>query len=75
MEEVQVDVLKIGDKVLVGRRKISLDATVLDGRSSVDESMLTGESLPISKNVGDTVFGATVNQQGVLTIAIEKLCG
>ena len=73
-EEVQVDVLKIGDKVLVKPgEKIPLDATVLDGRSSVDESMLTGESLPISKNVGDTVFGATVNQQGVLTIAIEKL--
>lgn len=70
-EDVPVEQLKKGDIVLVKPgEKIPLDGTVKEGESSVDESMLTGESLPIGKVVGDSVFGATMNQQGALTVVI-----
>ncbi len=48
--------------------KVPTDGEIVDGASSLDESMLTGESVPVDKTVGDTVFGATLNQQGLLTI-------
>ena len=53
--------------------KIPLDGVVLEGCSSVDESMLTGESIPVGKNPTDHVIGATVNQAGSLIIRVEKL--
>lgn len=72
-EEIAIDVLAIGDRLLVKPgEKVPLDALVLDGASSLDESMLTGESLPVSKHAGDTVFGATINQEGALTIQVSK---
>jgi Cu+-exporting ATPase len=52
--------------------KIPIDGIIKDGASSVDESMLTGESLPISKKIGDLVYGATLNQQGALTVVVQK---
>jgi len=76
IDEVDVDELNVGDRVLVKPgEKVPLDGTIMEGASSVDESMLTGESLPVGKKVGDTIYGATVNQQGSLTIRIEKLAG
>ena len=75
-EDVDVETLKIGDKVQVKPgEKIPLDGSVITGESSVDESMLTGESIPVSKKVLEMVYGATVNQTGVLVVKIEKLTG
>ncbi|MDA1038196.1 MAG: heavy metal translocating P-type ATPase [bacterium] len=72
-EDVPIDQLKIGDLVLVKPgEKVPLDGVISKGDSSLDESMLTGESLPVSKHVGDLVYGATLNQQGALTVKIEK---
>jgi Cu+-exporting ATPase len=67
--EVKIDDVIAGDTVLVrpGER-IPVDGVVIEGRSSVDESMLTGESLPVSKAVGSKVIGATVNKQGRLVV-------
>lgn len=76
VEEVEVEALKLGDMVLVkSGEKIPLDGSVVSGESAVDESMLTGESVPITKRSGDLVYGATVNQQGALTVRVEKLAG
>ena len=54
-------------KVLPGS-KIPTDGTIVEGSSSIDESMLTGESTPVDKSTGDSVYGATINQQGVLVV-------
>ncbi|RMG85791.1 MAG: heavy metal translocating P-type ATPase, partial [Chloroflexi bacterium] len=66
---VSVDDVLVGDTLIVrpGER-IPVDGIVIDGRSAVDESMLTGESLPVNKNTGDNVIGATVNRNGRLVI-------
>jgi Cu+-exporting ATPase len=69
----EIDNIKVGDIVLVKPSdKIPLDGIVQDGHSNIDESMLTGESLPVYKTVGSNVFGATINQDGVLKIKISK---
>lgn len=66
---VPVDELSIGDHMLVRPgEKIPTDGEVIDGASAIDESMLTGESVPVEKIAGDTVTGATVNTSGVLTV-------
>ncbi len=66
---IPVDEIEVGDILLVkpGER-IPIDAIIVDGRSSIDESMLTGESLPVDKEKGDNVTGGTLNKNGVLTI-------
>ena len=66
---VRTDQVMAGDTVIVrpGER-IPVDGVVLEGRSAVDESMLTGESLPVNKTTGSTVIGATINKQGRLII-------
>ncbi len=65
--EVPVDDVRIGDQVLVRPgEKIPIDGVVVEGRSSADESMLTGESMPVEKKVGDRVIGATLNKLGYL---------
>lgn len=71
--EVSVDSLRRGDLVLVrpGER-VPADGVVVNGSSATDESMLTGESLPVDKAVGDTVFGATLNVSGALTVKLER---
>ncbi len=72
--EVPVDDLMVGDRLLVrpGER-IPVDGVVIEGHSSVDESMLTGESLPVSKETGSEVIGATVNKQGRLVVEAQKV--
>jgi P-type Cu+ transporter len=63
--EVPVDEVMVGDIVLVRPgEKIPVDGVVIEGRSSIDESMLTGESLPVDKSPGDQVIGATLNKLG-----------
>ncbi len=69
--EVLVDVedVKVGDLLLIRPgEKVPVDGEVVDGASAVDESMLTGESMPVEKAVGSTVAGATINTSGVLTV-------
>ncbi|MFX0096728.1 MAG: heavy metal translocating P-type ATPase [Candidatus Hodarchaeota archaeon] len=69
IEEVQVE-----DIVVVGPgERIPVDGEVIDGHSTVDESMITGESVPVEKNVGDTAIGATINTLGMLKIRAAKV--
>lgn len=73
-EDVPVDSLQLSDTVLVKPgEKIPVDGVVVKGESSVDESIATGESIPVDKQKGDAVIGATVNQQGALQVQVEKL--
>lgn len=75
-EEIDIPVEQVvaGDAVIVRPgEKIPVDGLVMRGRSAVDESMLTGESLPVDKQVGDEVIGATINKQGLLTIEATKI--
>ncbi|MGQ0803288.1 MAG: heavy metal translocating P-type ATPase [Actinomycetota bacterium] len=66
---VPVDEVQVGDLLRVRPgEKIPVDGEVVDGLSAVDESMLTGESVPVDKHPGDRVAGATINRQGVLTV-------
>ncbi|MCV7077681.1 P-type ATPase, partial [Mycobacterium szulgai] len=61
--------VQVGDLLLVRPgEKIPVDGEIVDGRAAVDESMLTGESMPVEKTVGDRVAGATVNTDGRLTV-------
>lgn len=71
--EISVDQIKIGD-VLVIRpgEKIPADGRVINGRTAVDQALLTGESLPVSKEVGDEVFTATINKTGALEVEVTK---
>ncbi|MCF7890666.1 heavy metal translocating P-type ATPase [Candidatus Bipolaricaulota bacterium] len=67
--EVPVDEVEVGDLMIVRPgEKIPTDGVVKDGKSSVDESIATGESMPVEKKEGDEVIGATVNKQGVLKV-------
>ena len=72
-EEVPIATLEPGDRVRVkSSEKIPADGTVVDGRSSVNESMLTGESVPVEKNEGDEVIAGSVNGTGMLVVTVEK---
>ncbi|MEC0175035.1 heavy metal translocating P-type ATPase [Paenibacillus favisporus] len=71
---IPVDEVIVGDMVLVRPGdKVPVDGVVLEGTSSVDESMLTGESLPVEKTAGDAVIGATINKNGMLRIKATKV--
>jgi Cu+-exporting ATPase len=66
--------LRLGDEVVVRPgEKVPADGTIVDGASSVDESMLTGEPLPVAKTVGDGVVGATLNRNGAFRFRVERL--
>src|SRR5205807_7876775 len=68
------DQVEVGDLVLVGSgERVPVDGTVVAGRSAVDQSALTGESLPIDKGSGDPVYTGTVNQFGLLEVRAEKV--
>jgi Cu+-exporting ATPase len=72
--DVPLDSVRAGDRLRVRPgEKVPVDGIVLDGRSSVDESMLTGEPIPVAKGEGDPVTGATVNGTGSLTIRAERV--
>jgi len=72
--DVPLDQVKVGDKLRVRPgEKIPTDGLVLDGLSSVDEAMVTGESIPVEKGMGDKVIGATVNGTGWLLMRAERV--
>lgn len=71
---ILADAVQVGDTIIVkpGDR-IPVDGTVTDGHTYVDESMITGESVPVEKNVGDAVFSGTINKTGTLKFQAEKI--
>jgi Cu+-exporting ATPase len=72
--EIPIEDVEIGDVIVVRPgQKIPVDGEVLDGRSAVDESMVTGEPIPVSKDPGDTVIGATINQTGAFRFRATKV--
>ena len=72
--EVKADEVKVGDTFIVRPgEKIPVDGVVISGESSVDESALTGESIPVDKNIGENVSAATINQTGCLTCRATKV--
>ncbi len=73
IEDVPVAMLRAGDRVLVRPgEKIPTDGVIVEGRSSLNESMLTGESRPVSKGEGDEVIGGAINGEGSLVIEVRK---
>ncbi len=72
--DIPVEEVVVGDVVVVRPGdKVPVDGTIIEGRSSVDESMLTGESIPVEKNAGDTVIGATMNKLGSFKFRATKV--
>jgi Cu+-exporting ATPase len=73
-EDVAIDAIAVGDRLRVRPgEKIPVDGVVTEGRSSIDESMVTGESMPVSKAEGDRVIGGTVNQSGALVLRADRI--
>ena len=73
-EEIALDAVAVGDRLRVRPgEKVPVDGEVVDGRSAVDESMVTGESMPVTKVKGDAVIGGTLNRSGALIIAARKI--
>lgn len=72
--EVPLETIQVGDKVRVRPgEKVAVDAVVIEGQSAVDESMVTGESMPVSKEAGAAVIGGTLNKSGTLIIQAENV--
>ncbi|OGG03847.1 ATPase [Candidatus Gottesmanbacteria bacterium RBG_16_37_8] len=73
-KQVPVENLRLNNIMIVRPgEKIPTDGLIIEGQSSIDESMATGESLPVGKNKGDKVLGATINQEGLLKIKVTKV--
>ncbi|MFH2050109.1 MAG: heavy metal translocating P-type ATPase [bacterium] len=73
-EDIPIDQIEIGDSLRVRPgEKVPIDGIVIEGSSSIDESMITGESIPVEKSKGDQVIGATVNSTGSLIIKAKKI--
>ena len=73
-EEIPIDSVQKGDVLRVRPgEKIPLDGIIIEGKSSIDESMISGEPMPVEKNAGDRVIGATVNQTGTFLMKTEKI--
>jgi len=73
-KEVRIDEVKVGNVMVIKPgEKIPTDGIVINGESAVDESMVSGESLPVDKKKGDKVIGATINQDGVLYVKATKV--
>jgi Cu+-exporting ATPase len=72
--EVPVDEIKTGDILIVKPgEKIPVDGVVTEGFTAIDESMLTGESLPVEKKIGDLVIGSTLNKMGMIHFEATKV--
>ncbi len=72
--EVPIEEIKVNDIILVKPgQKIPVDGVIVEGHSSVDESMITGESIPVEKSVGSTVIGATINKVGAFKFKATKV--
>ncbi|QSX00739.1 heavy metal translocating P-type ATPase [Haloterrigena alkaliphila] len=73
-EEVPLEDVSVGDRMKVRPgEKVPTDGVVVDGQSAVDESMVTGESVPVEKEEGDEVIGSTINENGVLVVEATKV--
>ncbi len=73
-EDVALDTVAVGDRLRVRPgEKVPIDGVVTEGTSSVDESMVTGESIPVEKNVGDRLIGATLNGTGSMVMRTERV--
>lgn len=73
-KSISISELSINNEVVIRPgEKIPADGKIISGYSSVDESMLTGESLPIEKNIGDNVFGGTINQNGTFNFLVTSI--
>ncbi|MGZ4949846.1 MAG: heavy metal translocating P-type ATPase [Halobacteriota archaeon] len=71
---IPADDVQIGDIVIIRPgEKIPVDGVIIEGRSAVDESMLTGESIPADKQTGDEVIGATINREGLIKVQATKV--
>ncbi len=74
IQEIDIDLVKIDDIILIKPgEKIPLDGRIIEGETSIDESMLTGESMPVEKRRGDTVYGATMNNNGAIKVKVTKI--
>lgn len=72
--EIPINEVKIGDIIIVKPgEKIPVDGEIIEGQSSIDESMITGESIPVDKKIGDNVYGATMNIQGNFKFKTNKI--
>lgn len=73
-ERIPVEEVRVGDLLIVKPgEKIPVDGSVQTGRTSIDESMITGESMPVEKDEGDSVLGATINKNGTIRMKAEKV--
>ncbi|MDD3285091.1 MAG: heavy metal translocating P-type ATPase [Patescibacteria group bacterium] len=73
-EEIAAEAINIGDTIIVKPgMKIPVDGLVIDGVSSVEEAMISGEAIPVDKKIGDAVIGGTINRQGSLIVKAEKI--
>ena len=73
-KEISVEEIELGNVLIVRPgEKIPTDGVIIEGQSSIDESMATGESMPVIKNVGDDVIGSTINQRGLLKVKAVKI--
>lgn len=72
--EIPIEQVKVGDILIIKPgQKVAVDGEIIEGSSSLDESMLTGEPLPVDKKIGDTVIGATINKQGSLQVRATQV--
>jgi len=73
-EEISLEEIAVGDRLRIRPgEKVPVDGAVIDGRSSIDESMVTGESMPVTKTIGDQLIGGTMNKTGALIMKAERV--
>ena len=73
-QKIKIEELVVGDSIIVRPgEKIPVDGEIIEGESSIDESMMTGESMPVHKKIGDLVIGSTINSTGAFTFKATKV--